>query len=144
MKPKEMNRWMLWNLAPEPSLLILVVDDSHDNELTAAIAREDIVPSSNFGGVWGTGQMDGNWLIAFRLIELGGGLDREWFTSNIHRSLLEAVVEVPHLVAIVPKEIAGDATTAESIALRLGGSMVVQVDDRSEAVAEVLAERDDD
>jgi hypothetical protein len=50
----------------------------------------------------------------------------------------------PHLVAIVPEEIAGDATTAESIALRLGESMVVQVGDRSEAGAEVLAEQEDD
>ena len=45
---------------------------------------------------------------------------------------------------MVPEEIAGDATTAESITLRLGGSMIVQVDERSKEVAEVLTERDDD
>lgn len=143
MEPKEITRWMLWDLSPEPSLVILVVDDSEDDELTAAIAREKMVPSSGFGGVWGTGQRDGYWLIGFRLIELGGGLEREWFTSNIHRPLLEAVLEVPHLVAIVPGEIAGSAKTAEAIAPRLEGSMMVEVDSASQAVAEVLAERDD-
>jgi hypothetical protein len=141
MKSKEIVRWMPWGRAPEPSILIRVVDDTDDDELTAAIAGENIVPSSSFGGVWGTGQRDDYWLIAFRLVQLGGGLDREWFTSNIHRPLLEAIVEVP---TWSPEEIAGDAKTPESIALRFGGSMIVQVDDRSDAVAEVLAERDDD
>lgn len=135
---------MLWLREGEPSIIIVVVDDSADDELTAIFAREDHVPSASFGGVWGSGQADGCWLVVFHLVELGGGVERQWFTSNIHRPLLEAVLDVPHLVAIVPEEIAGDATTAEEIAPRFGGALILEVDTTSPQVAEILAERDDD
>lgn len=135
---------MLFSPSEEPGLIMLVIDDSEDDEITAQIASEEIVPSPNFGGVWGTGQRDGVWLIAFQLIELGGGLERQWFTDNMNRELLEAVLTVPHYVALMPSEVAGDARTVEDVLPRLGGSMIVQVDDRSPQVERVLAERDDD
>jgi len=119
----------------------LVVDDSDDDEVASLVAREDRVPSPNFGGVWGTGQRDGNWVAAFRLIQLGGGIERRWFTSNIERPLLEAILEVPHLVAVMPTEIAGDATRMEDMLPRLGGSLLVLVEHASPQVAQVLAER---
>jgi hypothetical protein len=142
VEPRELIRWMIWGRESDPALLIVVVDDKDDNALTTVIARENMVPSQRFGGVWGNGQKDGCWLISFRLVELGGGLERDWFTSNIYRELLEAILDVPHLVAVVPEEIAGDARTPEAIAPRLGGSMIVEVDAASPQVAEVLAERD--
>jgi hypothetical protein len=128
----------------KPSIIVLVVDDSDDDELTGVIAREDRVPSPNFGGVWGSGQAEGHWLVAFHLIQLGGGVERQWFTSNIHRPLLEAVLDVPHLVGILPEEIAGNAKTAEEIAPRLGGALLLEVEDRSPQVAEILANRGED
>jgi hypothetical protein len=134
---------MLWHRDDDSSIVILVVDDKDDDELANVFAREDRVPSSNFGGLWGSGRMDGNWLVAFQLVELGGGLEREWFTNNIHRPLLKAILDVPHLVAIVPEEIAGDARTAEEFAPRFGGALVLEVESRSEPVAQILAERDD-
>ena len=91
----------------------------------------------------GTGERDGYWLVAFQLVELGGGVERQFFTDNIHRELLEAVLDVPHLVAILPRELAGDADTAEDVAPRLGGSLMVEVQDRSPQVERVLAARDD-
>lgn len=124
-------------------IIILVVDDSGDDELAGVIARENIVPSEHFGGVWGTGERDGYWLVAFQLVELGDGVERQFFTDNIHRELLEAVLDVPHLVAILPRELAGDADTAEDVAPRLGGSLIVEVQDRSPQVERVLAARDD-
>jgi hypothetical protein len=144
MEPIEIVRWMVWPREDEPSIVILVVEDVNDDELTSVLAREDHVPSPNFGGVWGSGQQDGYWLVAFHLVELGGGIERRWYTSNIHRPLLEAVLEVPHLVAIVPSEIAGDARTAEEIAPRFGGALILEVVTRSPQVAEILAQRDDD
>lgn len=144
MKPTELIRWMLLPRNAGPSIIILVVDDSEDDELTAILAREDGVPSLNFGGVWGSGQADGNWLVGFHLIQLGGGVERQWFTDNIHRPLLKAVLDVPHLVAIVPEEIAGEAKTAEEIIPRFGGALILEVDDHSPQVAEILAERGDD
>jgi hypothetical protein len=126
----------------EPSIIVLVVDDEADDELVAAVAREDHVPSENFGGLWGTGQKDGNWLVVFGLIQRGGGLERAWYTDNIHRELLDAILDVPHLVCVMPKEIAGDATTLEAMIPRMGGSIMVGVQHRSPQVAQVLAERD--
>lgn len=144
MKPAELTRWMLWLREDEPSIIILVVDDSDDDELTAIIAREDHVPSPNFGGVWGSGEAEGHWLVAFHLIQLGGGVERQWFTDNIHRPLLEAVLDLPHLVAIVPEEIAGEAKTAEELAPRFGGALILEVEDHSPQVAQILAERGED
>lgn len=142
--PHEVERWALMGTPDADDLMIiLVVDDSEDDELTGAVARESNVPADHFGGVWGTGQRDGHWLIAFQLIELGGGLERTYVTDNIHRELLDAILDVPHLVAIMPSEIAGAATTLEDMAPRIGGAMIVEVQEFSQEVARVRAERDD-
>jgi len=124
-------------------VIVLVVDDSDDDELAAIFARENMVPAEHFGGVWGTGERDDNWLVGFRLIELGGGVERQIFTDNIHRELLEAILDLPHLVAILPRELAGDARTAEDLAPRLGGALMVECQHHSPQVERVLAERDD-
>ena len=124
-------------------MIILVVDDAEDDELAAIVARENMVPADHFGGVWGAGERDGYWLVGFHLIELGGGAERRFFTDSIHRELLDAVLDVPHLVAIMPREIAGDAHSAEDVAPRLGGALIVEVQDRSPQVERVRAERDD-
>ena len=141
MVAHEAKQWLILPGGEDRKIITLVVDDSGDDELTSVIARGDTVPSPNFGGVWGNGERNGNWLVGFRLIELGGGMEREWFTDKLHRPLLDAILEVPHFVAIMPEEIANDASTEEDFLLRLGGSLIIQVDDRSPQVAEVLAER---
>jgi hypothetical protein len=140
-EPAEIVRWMLLEPPNDRPIIVLVVEDAEDDEVTAVVAREDHVPSRHFGGLWGTAQRDGSWLIAFRLIELGGGIERTWVTDNLHRELLEAILVVPHLVAIMPHEIAGEAHTAAAVKPRLGGSLMVGVDERSPQVAKVLAER---
>jgi hypothetical protein len=142
-EPAEIVRWSLIRRADEPDVIVLVVDDAEDDELTGVAAREDTVPSPNFDGVWGSGQKDGNWLAAFQLIQLGGGLERQWYTANLERPLLEAIVEVPHYVAIMPAEIAGDASTLADMLPRLGGSFIVSVEHPSLQVAQILAERGD-
>jgi hypothetical protein len=115
----------------QPEIIVLVVDDSNDDELVSRIASEGSVPSEHFGGVWGIGQRGGNWLIGFHLIELGGGLERRWVTDNSHRELLEAVVKLPHYVAVMPSEIAADATTVEEVIPRFGSCLFVEVQDSS-------------
>lgn len=133
-------------LPDEQPIIILVVDDEDDDDLAAIVAREDMFPSERFGGVWGSGERDGNWLVAFQLIELGAGdtgFSRQYVTDNVHRELLEAVLNVPHIVAIMPGEIAADANTAADVAPRLGGALLVEVEQRSPQVARILAERDD-
>lgn len=139
----EIERWAPLHPPGQPSIVVLVIDDSVDDEVTHAVAEEGVVPSERFGGVWGNGQRYGNWLVGFMPIELGGGLERQWFTDNIHRELLEAVLEVPHLVALLPAELAGDFKTGDDLLPRLGGALFVQVDERSPQVAKILAESDD-
>lgn len=68
---------MLFPRQDEPSVIVLVVDDGADDEITARVASEGNVPSEHFGGVWGTGQRDGCWLLAFQQVELGGA-GRAW------------------------------------------------------------------
>ena len=75
--------------------------------------------------------------------EKGVVTELQFFTDNVHRELLEAILEVPHLVAVLPRELAGDANTYEDMAPRLGGSLMIEVQDRSPQVAKVLAERND-
>ncbi len=136
--PLETVRWM--GLAPPDALpiIVLVVDDRDDDELVAIIARERQVPSPRFGGVWGAGRHDGQRVVALQLSELGGDFERQWFTRDIRRELLEMILVVPHLVAIMPHEVAGDANTVETVLPRLEGSLLVQVVDGSPPVAEVL------
>ena len=51
--PVEVERWMLiGDPSSDAVIIILVVDDSGDDELAGVIARENIVPSEHFGGVW--------------------------------------------------------------------------------------------
>lgn len=141
--PIEVEQWMLM-VAPESgTLIVLVVDDQDDDELTAAVARENQVPADGCTGSWDAGERDGCWLLAFRLVDRSGGWEREFVTDNIYRELLDAVLDVPHLVVIMPREIAGDARTAEEIAPRVAGSLLVEVAQRSPRVAQVRAERDD-
>jgi hypothetical protein len=142
--PLEIVRWM--GMAPRAALpiIVLVVDDRDDDELVSIIARERLVPSAGFGGVWGAGRRGGQPVVALQLSERDGGdMQRRWFTQDIRRELLAMIVVVPHLVAIMPNEVAGDANTAEAVIPRLAGSLVIQVDDRSPQVAEALQDLDD-
>lgn len=139
----ELVRWAIIRIPEHPDIIVLVVDDSEDDEITHLIAAGAEATSGRFGGVWGSGQQNGNWIVAFQLIELGGGragISRRWYTSNVYRELLDAILDVPHLVAILPAEIAGDATTAEDMVQRLAGSLLVGVAHRSPQVTHVLAE----
>lgn len=122
---------------------MLVIDDSEDDDIAGVCARENMAPSDSYSGVWRSGERDGSYLADFHLVELGGGLERRWVTDNIHRPLLEAIVTVPHLVAIMPDEIAGTANTAEDLLPRLAGSLLVEVQQAAPQVERMLAERDD-
>jgi hypothetical protein len=139
-----MVRWMQLHPEDQRTIIVAVIDDSEDDQMAAVFATEDTVPSARFDALWGTGHREGYWLIALRLIARGGGIERQWFTDNLHRELLEAILDVPHYVAVMPEELAAGAQTGEDILQRLAGALIFEVEDRSPLVAQVLAERDAD
>ena len=116
-------RCHLIRAAGTPPIIVLVVDDSADDDLTAAFARESAVPSPNFWGVWGTGKNGDADTIAFRLIDRDTHRERTWWLDTFGPPLLGAILEIPHIVVVQPREIAdalklSDATSADVIGLR--------------------------
>jgi hypothetical protein len=97
------------------------------------------VPVAGFCGEWGTGQSDGRWLVGFRLFEHGGGFERLLVTGDVDRELLEAILVVPHLVAVVPQAVSKDADAVLASGLR--DALAVEVRQRSSHVARLLAPR---
>lgn len=140
--PLEIVRWMGMTPRDAPPIIVLVVEDRDDDELVSIIARERLVPSAGFGGVWGAGRRGGQPVVALQLSELGGDMERRWFTQDIRRELLEMIIVTPHLVAIMPHEVAGVANTLEAVIPRLAGSLVIQIDDRSPQVVQALEDLD--
>jgi hypothetical protein len=135
---------MLLHPEDQRTIIVEVIDDSEDDQMAAVFATEDTVSSARFDGLWGSDRREGCWLIELRLRERGGGIERQWFTDNLHRELLEAILDVPHYVAVMPEELAAGAQTGEEILQRLAGALIFEVEDRSPLVAQVLAERDAD
>ena len=137
-------RCHLIRAAGTPPIVVLVVDDSADDDLTAAFARESAVPSPNFWGVWGTGINGDADTIAFRLIDRDTHRERTWWLDTFGPPLLGAILEIPHIVVVQPREIAdarklGDATSADVIGLvrSLRGGLFVRVTERSDHVREL-------
>jgi hypothetical protein len=127
-----------WSLPPgDPTLIILVIDDSEDDPFVREIARPD--PDRRSQGQWGSGVRDDHPGLSFHLQERLAaapatmairspppGFDRQWYTRLVSPELLAAVRRVPHRVALMPAEIAGDATGDELLS-RLGGALIVEV-----------------
>ena len=137
----EIVRWALTETPAREPLIVLVIADEEDGPIVSAVASENEVPSSRFAGLWGSGEKDGNYLVAFRLIERGRGdqgIERNYWTMNLHRELLEAIVDVPHLVALLPRDFAGDVRSLEELLPRLGAALFVLVEHHSPQVQHVL------
>jgi hypothetical protein len=66
------------------------------------------------------------------------------FPSSRSTARCWTILDVPHLVALVPQELANEAETLEDVLARLGGAVIFEVADRSPQLAQILAERNDD
>lgn len=144
MKLSEASLRGVLSNTPEGTVIVLVVDDSEDDTLTHLVASENAVPSPRFGGIWGTGQQDNHWLLAFQLIELGAGPDgvnRQWYTAYFDETYLAAILAGPHLVAVLPAELAGEARTLDMLLPRLQAALYVRVEHVSPEVQQILDER---
>jgi len=129
---------MLWSGPESRPVVILVVDSDDDHELSTVLARGNEV-GERYSGEWGSGQSDGGWLVGFRLFRPSSGFERVLTTDAVHRELVEAILDVPHLVAIVPQAMAGETGTPAAIGARLDDSLVIEVEQRSAHVARLLA-----
>jgi hypothetical protein len=132
--------------AGSPPIIVWVVDDSADDDLTAAFARESAVPSPNYWGVWGAGKNGTADAIAFRLIDRETHRERTWWMDTFGPPLVGAILEVPHVVVVHPREIAdalklADATSADVVGLlrSLRGGLFVRVTERSTLVRDAFA-----
>ena len=105
-----------------PPVIVWVVDDSADDDLTSAFARESAVPSPNFWGVSGAGKNGDADAIAFRLVDRDSHRERTWWMDTFGPPLLGAILEVPHIVVVHPREIADalkltDTSSADVVGL---------------------------
>ncbi|HEY6889931.1 MAG TPA: hypothetical protein VI300_19175 [Solirubrobacter sp.] len=135
-------RCHLIRAAGTPPIVVVVVDDRADDELTAAFASETAVPSPRFWGVWGT-NTSGD-ALAFRLIDRDTHRERTWWQHAFGPPLLGAILEIPHVVVVFPRAIAdarklADATSADVVGLlrSLRDGLFVRVTEQSDHVREL-------
>lgn len=117
--------------------LVLVIDDSNDIDLMTAIAQGG-AQSRVFAGAW-SALIDGDGDVArFHLIEVVGDLERSWTLPDWASAQL-TVAQGEHLVALLPRELAGDGD-GDMSATVLASALIVRVAP-SEAVAGLLQRR---
>jgi hypothetical protein len=127
--PPDAVRWMLVLPEDDMPIVVVVIDDSEDDAMATAFAEENMVPSDRFGGLW-THWTD-EAMASFAMIELGAGdagVHRGWQVQSIDDRFLAAIGTTPHLVVLIPAELAGDARTFEDLAPRLQGGLFIQVE----------------
>jgi len=102
-------------------IVVLVVDDSDDDELARLLAGRDVVAARDHDGAW-SGQVDCDGLIVkFSLIRHDGAWERKWTYTDPGDSVLNAITAGAHHVAIMPR--VGDLS--EFVREGLGGGIIV-------------------
>jgi hypothetical protein len=106
----------------DPAIIVVVVDDSEDDELVAVLAHASRVPAANLRASWGFELTVGQ--VRLTLVDPRGGFRRDWHASRLSRPIVNAARE-RHFVAFLPDELAGDISSGVDVC-RLAGSAVVQ------------------
>jgi hypothetical protein len=107
-----------------PPVVLIVVDDSEDDELVSIMATASNVPADDFGGGWASGLFSG--VVRFKLERLSGGFEREWTLPGLNEDVVAASTQ-SHYVGLLPLEMAGDLSSFQVSDLnRLRGGMIVQ------------------
>jgi hypothetical protein len=109
---------------PELPIVVLVVEDSEDDELVSVMAEATDCPATGYGGAWAAQVKPDGLTIKFLLIRLGGGWERAWTFPNPPEQMLDAIGGGPHHVAILPRELAGDLDKLAPASL--GGSVIIE------------------
>jgi hypothetical protein len=116
-------------LIPRPDqlpLLVLVVDDSDDDELVSVIADAATVPASGYEGAWTARAtvFEPSLAIKFHLTRAGDGWVRRWTLEDPAGDILDTITDLTHNVAVLPKELAGDQPGL--LLTSLGGAIIVE------------------
>jgi hypothetical protein len=119
-----------------PAVIVLVIDDSADDAITSAIARQTHIPSDQYGGAW-SGQVAGGQAVAkFHVIAYEDEFERQWIVEDMDPLLMAVGAEASHYVALLPTELAGDFSDPVDVAQRaIGGGLVVEVEEPSASLA---------
>jgi hypothetical protein len=77
-------------------VVVIVVEDADDDELTSVFAEATNVPADGFGGAW-SAQVDEEGTTAkFHLIRLGGSVERQWTIRPLPAEILTRVINDTH------------------------------------------------
>jgi hypothetical protein len=110
---------------PELPMLVLVVDDSDDDELVAAMAEADEVPAVGYDGLWDALDTGDHHTLKFRLVRMADAWERAWTYIDPPRDMVETITAEAHHVAILPREFAGDLGNFDPRSL--AGAVIVEV-----------------
>jgi hypothetical protein len=117
--------------AQKQPIVVLVVDDSEDDELTRLLVSGDTVAASDYEGAW-SAEIDGERLIVkFSLMRRNGEWERRWTYTDPGGSVLDAISAGSHHVAIVP--LSGDLSDFVRDGVR--GAIIVDAQTSSAVVA---------
>jgi hypothetical protein len=104
-------------------IVVLIVDDSQDDELASALASNDAAAANGYGAAW-SAQINGERLtIKFHLIRRGEEWERRWTYPEPGGGVLNAITANRHHVAIVP--VVGDLS--EFVREGNGAAIIVDV-----------------
>lgn len=106
----------------DPAIIVVVVDDSEDDELVSVLARASRVPAAHLRASWAFEFTAAQ--VQLTLADPRGGFRRDWDVSGL-TSLAATAARERHYVAILPDELAGDLSSRLDVG-RLAGSAVVQ------------------
>jgi hypothetical protein len=106
----------------DPAIIVVVVDDSADDELVSVLARASRVPAADLRASWAFEVTAGQ--VRLTLADPRGGFRRDWHASPLSNPIVSAARE-RHYVAILPEELAGDVSSGVDVR-RLAGAAVVQ------------------
>lgn len=113
-------------------LVVVVIDDSEDDELISLIAEAGSVPAPAHHGVWTHLATTRALTIKFNLTREESGWRRSWTYPEPPAGLLDTI-EAPHVVAVLSREFAGDPSDFDPHTL--GAAVIVEAQPATQLAA---------
>jgi len=115
------------------AFVVIVVDDSDDQELACVLASAD--EATGYGGAWSAQVSSRELHIRFHVVRRGAAWERLWTCPNPSEDVLDAVTAGAHQVAILP--LVGDLS--QFVEEGVGGGLMIEAQaSRSVAAARAV------